>query len=319
MMRRLVIASPHRYPDLAQLWYRVVSGRIAPAFERAGIEVEIVMFRDARPDDFLPENYPAAKLEQPGPRARDFVEFYDRALAWPGDFVFFIDADVFVLDGNWAASCLSAFEDRNTAAVSFLRRGPLPGVYALLCKTHEYLRLPAPAFAATYENLSCWPDSVNRGPGENAALELHRLGKTVVDADAAADDRLSDFHGTTVIRASREMFAAEIGEAQFEALLSRKRYFLMGAYDNALLGSLYERIFHEPFAPGQNGESLGGSVTPEALRRMLGGVHETTLGKRLAEYFGRSDRSVLRLAAAEGVDYAFPDVLPPQWPRPCQA
>jgi hypothetical protein len=314
-MRSLVIASPHRYPDLARLWYRVVSERVAPAFERAGLHVDIVIFRDARPEHFLPENYPAAKLERPGPEARDFVEFYDAALGYPSDFVFFIDADVFVLDGPWAASWLSAFDDAKVAAVSFLRRAMLPGVYALLCKTDEYLQLPAPAFAARYEGLTRWPDSVNRGPGENAALALQRLGKTVVDANAAGQGRLSDFHGTTVIRASREMFAAEIGNEQFEALVSRKRYFLMGAYDNVLLGSLYERIFHEAFAPGQNGEPLAGSLTAEALRRMLSDLQTGALRERLVEYFAGSNRAILRLAAAEGLDYTFPAVLPPQWPQ----
>jgi hypothetical protein len=314
-MRRLVIASPHRYPDLARLWYRVVSERVAPAFERAGLQVEIVIFRDVRPEQFLPAHYPAAKLEKPRPGARDFVEFYDAALAYRSDFVLFIDADVFMLDGIWAASWLPALDDSETAAVSFLRRGMLPGVYALLCKAGEYLRLPAPVFAATYENLGDWPDSQNRGPGENAAVALQRLGKTIVDVNTVANGHLSDFHGTTVIRASREMFAAEIGDEQFEALLSRKRYFLMGAYDNALLGSLYELIFREPFATGQNGEPLGGSVTVTALRRMLGSVQTGALRERLEEYFARSNRAILRFAAAEGVEYMFPAVLPPQWPQ----
>src|ERR1700761_8845303 len=105
-MRRLIIASPHRYPDLARLWHRVVSQRIAPAFERAGVQVEIIIFRDTRPEDFLPENYPNATLDAPRPKARDFVEFYDAALSYGSDFVFFIDADVFLLDGEWVASFL---------------------------------------------------------------------------------------------------------------------------------------------------------------------------------------------------------------------
>jgi len=313
-MRRLIIASPHRYPDLARLWYRVVSQRVAPAFARAGFEVEIVIFRDARPETFLPENYPNARLETARPKARDFVEFYDAALEFDSEFLFFIDADVFLLDGAWAVSYLSDLDDPDKAAVSFLRRATVPGVYALLCKTEAYRRLPKPVLAATYERLEQWPNALNRGPGENAVMALQQLGRSVLDANAEANAPISDFHGTTVIRASREMFAAEIGEEQFLALLSRKRYFLMAAYDNILLGNLYERIFGETFAPGINGESLGGSVTIEALRRILNDLEPGVLRDKIEDYFARSNRSILKLAAAQGVNYEFPPVLPEHWP-----
>jgi hypothetical protein len=314
-MRRLIIAGPHRYPDLARLWHRVVSRRIAPALKRAGVAVEIVIFRDTRPEDFLPENYPNATLDFPRPGARDFVEFYDAAFSYGSDFVFFIDADVFLLDGEWAASFLPALDDPGIAAVSFLQRGALPGVYALLCKAEDYRLLAAPALAATYENLADWPNALNRGPGENAALALERLGKTILNAQPSADGKVADFHGTTVIRASREMFAAEIGEAEFASLVSRKRYFLMGAYDNALLANAYEKLFQEAFAPGRNGESLGGSFTLPALRRALGTVNDEARRARLAEYFQRSNTAMQRLTALEGIDCVFPDVLPAGWPH----
>ena len=314
-MRRLIIASPHRYPDLARLWHRVVSQRVAPAFERIGIQVEIVIFRDTRPEAFSAVNYANATLDSPRPGARDFVEFYDAALAHGSDFVFFVDADVFVLDGNWVASFMPAFDDPGTAAISFLQRAVLPGVYALLCRTRDYRTLAAPALAAAYENLDNWPDALNRGPGENAAIALQRCGKTIVNASALAGSKIADFHGTTVIRASREMFAAEIGEEEFESLISRKRYFLMGAYDNALLANAYERIFGDTFAPGRNGESLGGSFTVPALRKALGRVEDEGKRARLEEYFQRSNQAILRLSAMEGMDYSFPDVLPSGWPR----
>ncbi len=313
-MRRLIIASPHRYPDLARLWYRVVSQRVAPALEQVGLNVEIVIFRDTRPEKFPAANYPNATLDSPRPGARDFVEFYDAALAYGSDFVFFIDADVFVLDGNWVASFLTALDNPGTAAVSFLRRALLPGVYALLCRAQDFRALAAPALAATYENLDNWPDALNRGPGENAAIALQRFGKTILDGSALAGSKIADFHGTTVIRASREMFAAEIGEEEFESLVGRKRYFLMGAYDNALLANAYERIFSDSFAAGPNGESLGASFTALALRRALGQVVDEGKRMRLAEYFQRSDQAVLRLTALEDIDYVFPDVLPAGWP-----
>jgi hypothetical protein len=169
--------------------------------------------------------------------------------------------------------------------------------------------------AAAYENLDKWPDAVNRGPGENAAIALQQCGKTILNASALASSKIADFHGTTVIRASREMFAAEIGEEEFQSLISRKRYFLMGAYDNALLANAYERIFGDTFAPGENGESLGGSFTVPALRKALGKVEDDGKRTRLAEYFKRSDRAILRLTEMEGMDYIFPDALPDGWPR----
>jgi hypothetical protein len=313
-MRRLIIASPHRYPDLARLWHRVVRQRVAPAFERVGLQVEIVIFRDARPEKFSPVNYPDATLDLPRPGARDFIEFYDATLALGSDFVFFVDADVFVLDGDWAASFLTVLDNPETAAVSFLQRAALPGVYALLCRAEDFRTLSAPALAAAYKNLENWPDALNQGPGENAAIALRRAGKAILDASALASSKIADFHGTTVIRASREMFAAEIGEEEFASLISRKRYFLMGAYDNALLANAYQRLFGETFAAGRYGESLGGSFTVPALRKALGQVDDEGKRSRLAEYFQRSNRAILRLAATEGVEYDFPDVLPSGWP-----
>jgi hypothetical protein len=315
-MLRLIIASPHRYPDLARLWYRVVSRRIAPAFERAGLAVEIVIFRDTRPEEFLPDYYPDARLDSPRPEARDFIEFYDAALSYDADFVFFIDADVFLLDGNWVASFLPTLACPEIAAVSFVQRGSLPGVYALLCRTRDFRLLAAPALAATYENLDDWPNALNRGPGENAAMALQRLGKTIFQAHASNHGKLADFHGTTVIRASREMFAAHIGEEEFESLVSRKRYFLMGAYDNALLANTYEALFHATFAAGQDGESLGGSFTLPALRRALANLNGDRRRATLAEYFERSNRAMQRFTAQEGIPCVFPDVFPPDWPHP---
>ena len=100
---RLLIASAHRYPDLARLWYRFVSRELVPAFRDKGLEVEIRLFRDAHIDEFDPVDFPGAVLDAPRPDARDFLEFYDAALGLEHDFILYVDADVFILDGKWAA------------------------------------------------------------------------------------------------------------------------------------------------------------------------------------------------------------------------
>ena len=87
----------------------------------------------------------------------------------------------------------------------------------------------------------------------------------------------------------------------------------MGAYDNALLGSLYQQVFGEPFAPGPNGEPLGGSVKAETIRRELERIHDGDLKMTLEEYFDRSDRSIRLLAAREGIELDLPPLRPASW------
>ena len=103
-MPRILIASPHRYPDLARLWYRFVARDLVPVLEKAGHQVEVMIFRDAHMDEFEPVWFPGAVLEAPGPGVRDFLEFYDAALALDSDYLFLLDADLFFLDAGWAAS-----------------------------------------------------------------------------------------------------------------------------------------------------------------------------------------------------------------------
>jgi len=38
------------------------------------------------------------------------------------------------------------------------------------------------------------------------------------------------------------------------------------------------------------------------------------LRNKMEDYFARSNRAILRLAAAQGVKYEFPPVLPEHWP-----
>jgi hypothetical protein len=313
---RIVIASPHRYPDLARLWYRGVSRGLVPALQSAGLDVEVVVFRDAHADEFDPAWFPGAVLEAPGPGVRDFLEFYDAALALDADYLFLLDADLFFIEPDWPVSWLPSFGDPLVAAVSFLRRTQEPGVYALLCRTEHYRSLPRPIFAPAYEDLEDERNTVNRQPGDIAARRLRESGRKILYADPAeAEARIADFHGTTVIRASREVFGHLMDGHGFEGLVSRKRYFAMGAYDNALLGCLYQAVFGEPFAPGTYGEPLGGSVSAEAVRRELDLIRDATLQSALEDYFVRSDRAILRLAELEGIDLSLPPLRPDGWRR----
>jgi hypothetical protein len=310
----LLVASPHRYPDLARLWYRALRRDLLPALAGAGFAVSVRIFRDGHGADFDPRDFPGVSLDAPRPAARDFVEFYDAVLAASAeDYLFFLDADVFFLDGGWPASHLAAFDRPEVAAVSFLRRGPLPGVYALLCRGADYRALPRPALAAAYEGLASWPRAVNRQPGERAALGLRAAGREIVEPAGAAA-HLADFHGTTVVRAAREVFGAVIGERRFEQLVGERRYFAMGAYDNLLLGALYQQVFGEPFAAAA-GRHLAGSLPAAGLARALAQVEDPDRRAVLTDYFRRSDRAIARLAAREGVELELPRMVQEGWVR----
>jgi len=322
--RRLLLAGCHRYADLARLWHRAVRRDLAPALESAGLEVEVAIFCDGGGIEidgaFDPALFPGARLVPPGPGARDFVEAYDRLLGEARDFLFLLDADVFFLDRDFPASLLPSFSRPEVAAVSYLRRNRLPGVYALLARAETYRALPPPVFAARYEGLARWPQALNLGPGEAAATALRARGFSIVEAepeDSAA--HLADFHGTTVLRVARAAFAAAIGEPRFTALVGEKRYFAMGAYDNLLLGALYQALFGEPFASGPAGEPCAGSLTADALREALGQIEEPERRRTLAGYFARSRAAIARLAAREGVELALPAVIPDAWAEERQA
>ncbi len=306
---KVVLASAHRYADLARLWHRFAHRDLAPALRATGARVEVVLFRDASPDAFDPRDFPGATLLAPGPGARDFLEFYDAALRRDGDVLFLLDADLFVLDGAWAASHLARFSDPSLAAVSLLRRTEQPGVYALLARTAAYRALPVPVFSPSYEAPGT-PGAVNRQPGDRAALALRAAGQTILDVPASeAEGRVSDFHGTTVIRASREVFGASLG-TRFDKLLSEKPYFAMGAYDNLLLGTLHRTLFGAAFAPDADGVHLGGSATEECLRAALARVTDRAVLAHFLAYADRSNRAAAGLFAREGLPFAPPRLLP---------
>lgn len=308
---KVTIASAHRYPDLARLWYRTVARDLAPALRRGGAEVSVVLFRDAAPDSFPAAWFEGATLDAPSDGCRDFLEFYDRVLlAADADFILFVDADVFLFDGPWAASHLPLFEDPRLAAVSLLARTDQPGVFALLARTAAYRTLPAPALAPSYERLEDWPDAVNRQPGDRAAIALRAAGWriAVVPAREAAP-HLADFHATTAVRATREKLGPLLG-ARLDALVTERLYLAMGACDNLLLGAFYRALYGEPFAAGPDGAHLSASATEEALRAAFAGVRSREERARLAGVLGRSRRALFRLAAHDGIRVAVPRLLP---------
>ena len=310
-MLRLLIASPHRYPDLARLWHRFVMRELVPAFTRLHLAVEVNIFCDANADQFLPSLFPGVRFSRSGPGMRDFMEFYDATLHAPCDFLLFLDADTFVLDGAWAGSHFEAFDNPSVAAVSFVPRKESPAIFALLCRAESYRGLPAPALACRYEFPENWPHGVNLQPGDFAARELIKRGMRIINIPAAESSRhTAQFRGTTGIRSSREHTTLAAGEQVFLQSVAESPAYLIAAYDNVLLGSLYESLYHEPFAPDPAGTPLGGSVTVADLRQALTRVCDVKQLESLRERFQQSQSNILRMAAREGLELSIPSVLP---------
>ena len=307
---KVVVASAHRFPDQARLWFRSVGRDLLPALRGTGAEVEVLLFRDAPPEGFEPRLFPGATLLTRSFDALDVVEFHEKALERPGDILFLLDADVFVLDGEWVASLLGNFEDPTVAGVSLVRRGAMPGVLALMARRAAYRALQAPVLAPSYEGLERWPRSTRRQAGDRAALVLRARGKKIIDvAPAAAAPRLADFSGATAIRTAREVYGAVLGP-RFETLLVEEAGFAEGAYDNILLGALFRVVFGapyaaargpSPFAAADGDAHLSGSATPEELRTALAAINDRKALARLVASFERSDRALTRLAAREGL------------------
>lgn len=310
-MSRLLIASPHRYPDLARLWHRFVMRELVPEFGRLHLTVEANIFCDANAGQFLPNLFPGVRFTCSGPGMRDFMEFYDVTLNAPCDFVLFLDADTFLLDGDWACSYFEAFTDPSVAAVSLVPRKGAPAIFALLCRAESYRVLPAPALACRYEFPENWPQGVNLQPGDFAARELVTGGKIVINIDADESSRHSvNFRGTTGLRSSREHITRAVGEQVFLQSVAQYPACLIAAYDNVLLGYLYESLYHEPFAPDPAGRPLGASLTIAELRYALKEVRDVKQLESLHERFQQSHRNILRMAAREGVELSIPSVLP---------
>jgi|SRR5579863_393219 len=309
-MQRLLIASPHRYPDLARLWHRFVTRELVPTFARLPLEVDVNIFCDANADRFHRNLFPGVRFSCSGPGMRDFMEFYDATLNAQCDFLLFLDADTFLLDGNWACSYFEAFDNPNVAAVSFVPRREAPAIFALLCRAESFRALPAPALACRYEFPENSPHGVNLQPGEFATRELIKRGKTIVNIAGEESSRhAANFRGTTGFRSSREHTMQAAGERVFWQSVVEYPAYLIAAYDNVLLGCLYQSLYHEPFAPDQGGTPLGGSLTVADLKQVLKGVRDTKQRALLRERFKRSQQNILRMAAQEGVELSIPFVL----------
>jgi hypothetical protein len=310
-MQRLVISSPHRYPDLARLWHRWVMRDLAPAFTRAGVNVEVNIFCDVNAKQFAPQLFPGVRFTESGTFARDHMDFYDAALVKTDcDFLFFVDSDVFFFDTDWAAGQFRAFDDPQVAAISYVWRKGRPASFALLCRTAAYRALPAPVFACRYEFPDNWPGGANLEIGDFAARELARNGKTIVNiGDEESSQHVANFRSSTAFRATRERISEAAGEAAFEQCLAQQRPYINAAYDNILLNCLYEALYGEPFAPDASGKALGGSVTLEQLRRVVAGIRDAKEIERLRGRFEVGRRNILRMAEREGVKITIPSVL----------
>ncbi len=319
---KVVIASAHRFPDHARLWFRLLGRDLLPALRRTGAKVEVLLFRDATPEGFEQRHFPGATLLTRSFEALDVVEFREKALERPGDILFLLDADVFVLDGEWVASLLGHFEDATVAGVSLLRRGTLPGVFALMARRAAYRALQAPVLAPAFEGLERWPRSTKRQAGDRAALALRARGKRIVDVPLAATAaRLVDFSGATAIRTAREVYGAVLGP-RFDTLLVEEPDFAAGAYENILLGALFRVVFGAayavargplPFTAPDSDAHLSGSATPEELRAALATIRDRKALAPLVASFERSDRALTRLATLEGLTRRalhVPPVLP---------
>lgn len=310
-MSRLLIASPHRYSDLARLWHRFVMRELVPAFERVDLAVEVNIFCDANEDQFFPHQFPGVRFSRAGPNMRDFMEFYDGTLKAACDFLLFLDADTFLLDGQWASSYFEAFKDPAVAAVSFVPRRSGPAIFALLCRAETYRALHPPVFACRYEFPELWPHGVNLQPGDFAARELANSGRLIVNLGTDESSlHTANFRGTTGIRAIREHMTRACGEATFLKSLSEFPLYLTAAYDNVLLGCLYEALYHQPFALDAAARPLGSSLTITELRRALRQFRDPIQLESLRERFVRSRQNILRMADMEGIELSIPSLLP---------
>src|SRR5579862_2164852 len=211
-MSRLLIASPHRYPDLARLWHRFVARELVPSFAALHLDVEVNIFCDDNAEQFDQRHFPNVRFTRCGPGMRDFMQFYDATLDAPCDFLLFLDADTFILDGGWAASYFSSFDDPCVAAVSFVPRDETPAIFALLCRVESYRALPQPPMGCRYEFPEIWPRGANLQPGDFAARELAKAGKAIVNiGPEESAQHIVNFRSTTGVRASREQTTLAAG------------------------------------------------------------------------------------------------------------
>jgi hypothetical protein len=310
-MPRLLIASPHRYPDLARLWHRFVMRELVPSFAAVGLDVDVNIFCDANADQFDSQHFPDVRFTRSGPGMRDFMEFYDATLQAPCDFILFLDADTFILDGHWAASYFARFEDPRVAAVSFVPRAGEPAIFALLCRVESYRALALPTMACRYEFPEMWPNGVNPQPGDVAARELVKAGNIIVNiGDEESLRNVVNFRSTTGVRASREQVTFAAGHSIFWKMVGMFPEYVSAGYENVLLGSLYEALYQQPFAVDSAGTALGSSLTVVELKQAMSEMRDAVQLDALRRSFQVSRGNIMRLAEREGVALAIPEVLP---------
>ena len=284
---------------------------LVPAFAGLGMDVEVNIFCDANAEQFEPRDFPGVRFTRSGPGMRDFMEFYDATLKAPCDFLLFLDADTFILDGDWAASYFSRFDDPRVAAVSFVPRAGEPAIFALLCRAESYRALAAPTLACRYEFPEIWPNGVNPQPGDVAARELTKAGMSIVNIGEEESQRhIVNFRSTTGVRSSREQVTLAAGESIFWKMVRMFPEYVSAAYDNLMLGCLYESLYHRPFAADSAGTALGSSLTVDELRQALSGIRDGAQLDSLGSKFRESRAKIMRLAEREGVELALPEVLP---------
>jgi hypothetical protein len=310
-MTRLLIASPHRYPDLARLWHRVVMRELVPSFAALQLDVEVNIFCDDNAEQFEPRHFPNVRFTRSGPGMRDFMEFYDATLEAACDFVLFLDADTFILDGRWASSYFSRFDDSSVAAVSYVPRAGEPAIFALMCRVEAYRALARPTLACRYEFPEIWPNGVNPQPGDVAARELAKAGKSIVNIlEEESMRHVVNFRSTTGVRSSREQVTSTAGDAVWWKMVCLFPEYLGAAYDNLVLGCLYEALYHQTFAPDSEGTPLGSSLTIAEIRQAVGEIRDAGQVDALRRRFQESDANIMRLAGREGVELAIPRVFP---------
>ncbi len=83
-----------------------------------------------------------------------------------------------------------------------------------------------------------------------------------------------NFRSTTGVRSSREQVTLAAGSSIFWKMVRMFPEYLSAAYDNSMLGCLYESLYHRPFAADSAGTALGSSLTVDELRRALSGIRD---------------------------------------------
>ena len=112
------------------------------------------------------------------------------------------------------------------------------------------------------------------------------------------------------MRSSREQTTSAAGPAVFWKMVCLFPEYLSAAYDNLLLGCLYELLYHQPFAPDSAGTPLGSSLTVAEIRQALDETIDAAQLDSLRRSFHGARANIMRLAAREGVELTIPAVLP---------